>query len=328
MSTGKPGSQGGMPGYPGAVSPSALAGYPGAGGAYGASVAGYAAYPGMTPAMTYPGVYMPAPAAAMPYGYPSAALQMARPPVPGRRHYGVEQAAMGVRVGEFHTLSAHAPYVPQQVAMQLQLLWDSGNQLVSLLDEGSWRALTELEPAAGLQVVNEVAEAMNSQTIRNINAYLIAIAKKHFNMARSVNPLSPGGPVFGMGGYGGAGAVGAISPDPYAGMGGGVGGGGGGGGSGGGPSGQKGIAALHKLQGPLRERAQGLLEQHNGTLRETHFDEVVVNHLQRLPEADAMEVLNEVGRHELVTVKNIPAYIMGIIGRIRREGGGAPRALY
>lgn len=59
---------------------------------------------------------------------------------------------MGVRVGEFHSLSAHAPYVPQQVAMQLQLLWDSGNQLVSLLDEGSWRALTELEPAAGLQV--------------------------------------------------------------------------------------------------------------------------------------------------------------------------------
>lgn len=39
-----------------------------------------------------------------------------------------------------------------QVALSLQRAWDSGNRLVSLLDDGSWKALAELEPHFGLQV--------------------------------------------------------------------------------------------------------------------------------------------------------------------------------
>ncbi len=60
--------------------------------------------------------------------------------------------------------------------------------------------------------------------------------------------------------------------------------------------------------------------QHSHVLRDTHFDEVVVSQLQKLPEHESLEVLAEVGRHELVGVKNIPAYIMGIINRYKRGG--------
>lgn len=69
-----------------------------------------------------------------------------------RRQYGSEQAAIGVRVDELHNLSPHAPYVPAAVALALQRAWDSGNRLVSQLDEGSWKALTEMETQHGQQV--------------------------------------------------------------------------------------------------------------------------------------------------------------------------------
>lgn len=68
---------------------------------------------------------------------------------------------------------------------------------------------------------------------------------------------------------------------------------------------------------------QDLLTQHAGVLRDSHFDEVVVSQLQRLPEHESLEVLAEIGRHELVGVKNVPAYIMGIINRYKR-GGARP----
>ncbi|EFJ52524.1 hypothetical protein VOLCADRAFT_86704 [Volvox carteri f. nagariensis] len=181
---------------------------------------------------------------------------------PPRRHYGSEQAALGVRIDELHNLSVHAPYVPGAVALTLQRAWDSGNRLVSLLDEGSWKALTEMESQHGQQVVNEVVEAMNQQAIRNCNAFLIAVQRR------------PGAPVGG------------------------------------------GLPSLVMLWSDL-------LSQHAPVLRESHFDEVVVSQLQKLPEHEALEVLAEVGRHELVGVKNIPAYIMGIINRYKR-GGSRP----
>lgn len=73
-------------------------------------------------------------------------------PVPPRRNYGHEQAAMGVRVDELHNLSPTAPYVPPPVALALQRAWDNGNRLVALLDEGSWKALAELSVQDGQQV--------------------------------------------------------------------------------------------------------------------------------------------------------------------------------
>ncbi|GLC41211.1 hypothetical protein PLESTB_001526600 [Pleodorina starrii] len=255
-----------------------------------------------------------------PYGAPAPyppPMMHAPPPMAAaspsatRRHYGSEQQAVGVRVDELHNLSPHAPYVPASVALALQRAWDSGNRLVSLLDEGSWKALTEMEAQHGQQVVNEVVEAMNNQQIRNCNAFLISVAKKF---------LTGTGGSPGAGSYGASGGFGGGGGGYGGGGGGGYGGGGYGGGGPGGPGGQKGVPALNKLHGVLAQRAQDLLVQHSHVLRDSHFDEVVVSQLQKLPEHEALEVLAEVGRHELVGVKNIPAYIMGIINRYKRGG--------
>ncbi|KAG2501245.1 hypothetical protein HYH03_001052 [Edaphochlamys debaryana] len=264
-----------------------------------------------------PPPYSPPPySAPPPYGapppYPPPMIHAPPPMSGGRRHFGPDQAAAGVRVDELHNLSPHAPYVPPNVALALQRAWDSGNRLVSLLDDGSWKALTEMEPPHGQQVVNEVVEAMNGQQIRNCNAFLISVSKKFLQGGAP----SPSGAYGGGGGsYGGGGGGGYGSS--YGGGGGGYGGGGGGGA---GPGGQKGVPALNKLTGVLGQRAQDLLVQHSHVLRDSHFDEVVVSQLQKLPEHESLEVLAEVGRHELVGVKNIPAYIMGIINRYKRGG--------
>ncbi|GIL45860.1 hypothetical protein Vafri_2993 [Volvox africanus] len=221
-----------------------------------------------------------------------------------RRNYGSEQAALGVRIDELHNLSSHAPFVPGAVAMTLQRAWDSGNRLVSLLDEGSWKALTEMESQHGQQVVNEVVEAMNNQQIRNCNAFLISVAKKFLTGSASTPAAGSYGGSSGAGGnYGGGSSGGSYGSASYA---------------SGGAGGQKGVPALNRLHGVLGQRAQDLLVQHSHVLRDSHFDEVVVSQLQKLPEHEALEVLAEVGRHELVGVKNIPAYIMGIINRYKR----------
>lgn len=48
----------------------------------------------------------------------------------GRVNRGTEQAALGVRVGEFHALNPHAAFVHPAAALRLQQLWDAGNELV------------------------------------------------------------------------------------------------------------------------------------------------------------------------------------------------------
>jgi hypothetical protein len=74
------------------------------------------AYPGAPPAAAAGGV---AALAAVPYG----ALQ-------GRANRGAEQAALGVRVNEFHALNPNAAMVHPAAALRLQQLWDGGNELV------------------------------------------------------------------------------------------------------------------------------------------------------------------------------------------------------
>lgn len=50
-------------------------------------------------------------------------------------HFGLDQLEWGVRVDEFHGLSPFAKYVHPAAALKLQHLWDSGNKLVSLMDD-------------------------------------------------------------------------------------------------------------------------------------------------------------------------------------------------
>lgn len=69
---------------------------------------------------------------------PLAALASILPPASTgmpARHFALEQTEWGVRVDEFHGLSPFAKYVHPAAALKLQQLWDSGNKLVSLLDD-------------------------------------------------------------------------------------------------------------------------------------------------------------------------------------------------
>ena len=61
-------------------------------------------------------------ATAAPPGFPVPA------PVSGRYNFGAEQAQLGVRVNEFHSLSVMAPFVRPAPAIKLQALWDRGNR--------------------------------------------------------------------------------------------------------------------------------------------------------------------------------------------------------
>ncbi|KAL4853841.1 hypothetical protein ACK3TF_005216 [Chlorella vulgaris] len=97
------------------------------------------------------------------------------------RHYGLEQLEWGVRVDEFHTLSPFARYVHPAAALKLQQLWDSGNRLVSLLDDVSWEALAGMDAQGAVSVVAEVAEGTRSapDDIPAANGLLMAAAARH-----------------------------------------------------------------------------------------------------------------------------------------------------
>ena len=51
-----------------------------------------------------------------------------------------------------------AVYVRPAAAIRLQMLWDRGNRLVSLLDDLSWEVLAELPAPEALIVIDEAAE--------------------------------------------------------------------------------------------------------------------------------------------------------------------------
>lgn len=150
----------------------------------------------------------------------------------------------------------------------------------------------------------------------------------------------------GMAAGGGSGGIGMPYVDPAAGYGGGyaLGGGGGpyGGGSGmaspgGAPlpagGGGGGIGAAHpslaQLAPQTQQRIADLISSSGGALSYGHFDRGLSESLLRLPPAAQLGVLDEVGRNDLGTVRNPPAYIMGICkryltGGARPGGGGGP----
>ena len=72
-------------------------------------------------------------------------------------------------------------------------------------------------------------------------------------------------------------------------------------------------------QSKSQSRAESLLEPELLppflVCRKEHFDEGVVSCLKWLPYKDAMAVLEELGSDNLTSVRNIPAYVMGICKR-------------
>lgn len=123
-----------------------------------------------------------------------------------------------------------------------------------------------------------------------------------------------------LGGSGRHGGGGDYDPRPSPGGGGRGGGAGAGGGSGGNKSG----AAIASLPRVLRDRVDDLLRGPAGqVLRPGHFDDRVCDSLSRLPEADALAVLREVGdSSDLSRMQNVAAYIMSIIKRHRHDRPG------
>lgn len=136
---------------------------------------------------------------------PSAAQSTAAVP-PGLKHHGLEQLEWGVRVDEFHCLSPLAQYVHPAAALKLQQLWDSGNRLVSLLDDDSWERLARLDAQAAVPTVNEAAEALRTLPPGDLaaaNAAFVTIASRrrvpeggmpppHYGGSSGVAPQSAG----------------------------------------------------------------------------------------------------------------------------------------
>jgi hypothetical protein len=58
-----------------------------------------------------------------------------------------------------------------------------------------------------------------------------------------------------------------------------------------------------------------MCKTHAPLLREEHFDEGVIESLQRLSHAEGVQVLHELGHNSFAGVRNMPAYIMGIAKR-------------
>lgn len=144
------------------------------------AVASQLQLPPITAAAAAPGSLLPPTAApssaAIPMGSLAAMLER-------KRDHGVEQRMLGVRTDELHGLSVFARYVHPAPALKLQQLWDTGVRLVSLLDDRTWEALSDLQAPDALVVIDETVEKMLSPSpLRNVNAYFMvsgAIQRVH-----------------------------------------------------------------------------------------------------------------------------------------------------
>lgn len=96
------------------------------------------------------------------------------PPQRGATSHGL------ARVQEFHTCSDYAPYVHPYAALELQNLFDAGVGLVDQMDGGAWQQLAAMRAGEAVDLVTEVGHALQDpkQTIRNVNAFFTAAAKK------------------------------------------------------------------------------------------------------------------------------------------------------
>jgi hypothetical protein len=79
-------------------------------------------------------------------------------PIAPSHDYTKEQAELGVRITEFHSLSGQARFVSPDAAFKLQQLWDGGNKLVSLLDDASWDMLVRIHLAVAVDAVDKTGK--------------------------------------------------------------------------------------------------------------------------------------------------------------------------
>ena len=169
-----------------------------------------------------------------------------------------EQAAAGVRVQEFQSVSPHALYMPAPGALRLQQLFDAGNELVVQMDDRVWENLVQLDAPALLSLIDEAAGKLASGALRSVNAFMMSVTKRLLSEAR------------GGGGHGHGGGYPGAPP------GGGYGGGGGGGyaayGGAGAAAAAAGADSLHMLPPALRSTAEDIIARRQPYLQRHHFD--------------------------------------------------------
>ncbi|GAX76211.1 hypothetical protein CEUSTIGMA_g3655.t1 [Chlamydomonas eustigma] len=241
-------------------------------------------------------------AAVQPQQTPKLSTQHAH----GRVSFGVDQAQLGVRTDEFHDLSVFAEFVRPAAALKLQMLWDQGNRLVSLLDDRSWELLAELPPAEALVVVEETASKIIE--LKNLNAYFSAKATNYLpRRSREAQPSSrhvldePPAPR--MMPIRSASASTSYHPPSSSSR-----------GAGGGRRDGHGVGGgIDALPERLQESARQAIVRHRPLLEEGMFDEGVVGYLKRLSEEEGLDVFEELINADLSSVRNMPAYLMGMI---------------
>eukprot|EP00803_Ostreobium_quekettii_P004131 evm.model.scf_1618.3 EVM.evm.TU.scf_1618.3 scf_1618:19296-21016(+) len=229
-------------------------------------------------------------------GLPGVPGVLGVPGVMDRRNYGMEQLQMGVRVDEFHGLSVFATYVHPAPALKLQQLWDEGVRLVSLLDDGAWDCLASLKAAEGLAAIEEVVENMQGpNNLRNVNAFFMSVARRYLppnNTRVSGAAASDRQNTIDLSTRR---IVRAVRQSP------------------------KGVVGdLEGLFPEVQEKISEVLGLHPNYITITDFDQGVVESLKRLPEGDAIGVIDDLGAQNLTNVNNMPAFIMSIIRRRQR----------
>ncbi|GAX81670.1 hypothetical protein CEUSTIGMA_g9098.t1 [Chlamydomonas eustigma] len=243
--------------------------------------------------------------AAQPQRIPQLSTQQAH----GRVSYGVQQAQLGVRTDEFHDLSKFAEFVSPSAAKKLQVLWDQGNRLVSLLDDRSWELLADLPAPEALLVIEETSA--NISRLKNVNAFFMEKAgdylprriREALPSSRRVRDEPRASRMMPMRN---------ASPSPVR-----------------HPSSSRrsgesrydghGIdRGIDALPPRLQERAIKAIVKHRPLLDEGMFDEGVVGYLKRLSLEESLDVFDELIHADLSSVRNMPAYLMGMIKRRKR----------
>lgn len=181
-------------------------------------------------------------------------------------------------------------------------MWDAGNgQLLSKLDDRSWEALTDLSPNDAVAVIDQVNDGMKRESIRNPAAFFMAIAKRYL-LSSGVPPRSGYSHLFTQPKWQGGGPSYPPAAPPMP------------------PSMSSGPSRLHDLPEDLRRRAYDVISKNPRIVHEGIFDSGVVSNLLKLSNSDAMDVFEELLNSNLINVRNISAYVMGMIRKRKNEG--------
>mmetsp|Transcript_20441 Transcript_20441/g.24542 ORF Transcript_20441/g.24542 Transcript_20441/m.24542 type:complete len:554 (-) Transcript_20441:1898-3559(-) len=222
--------------------------------------------PGTMAAPGGPDMYQQQPAGSMAMGMGA--------PIPSLMHLPprLQQAAQEV-IGQHEEAGQLLKSYPGIVEMLAELRANYG----VVLDDKAWEVLLQLSENSGKGVLEEVRQALQSDTgVRNVSAYFTGIARKYMDAQAGTRdmPRRPDG-------RGGPGRIPPADDDLF-----------------------------NSLDGPVLQvldshMQKGLYERH-------WFDSRAVDALRRLRPEEAIELLEELANTDLNRIRNFAAYFMGM----------------